>query len=135
MKLCSSPNCENKIKNSYTFCYECNKDNHSICSDTIYSPDGAYTPLQGYKKESIPKTLRNCLWINYYADARTGKCQCCKRENISIDNYHVGHIIAECNHGTTTLDNLIPLCMLCNTSIQKQNVNDFIKKYNIHFGL
>ena len=126
MKLCSTPNCENKIRNSYTFCYECNKDNkdnHSVCSDTIY------------KKESIPKTLRNCLWINYYGDSRTGKCNCCKREWISIDNYHVGHIIAECNQGTTTLDNLIPFCMLCNTSIQKQDVHQFIKKYNLHFGL
>ena len=125
MKKCGSENCEKKIKNSYTFCYECNKDNQSVCSDasTIY------------KKESIPKTIRNCLWINYYSDARIGKCQCCKRETISIDNYHVGHISAEANHGTTTLDNLIPLCMLCNTSIQKQNVHDFIKRYNINFGL
>ena len=58
-----------------------------------------------------------------------------KNVNVVNGRIYVGHIIAECNHGTTTLDNLIPLCMLCNTSIQKQNVKDFIKKYNIHFGL
>ena len=62
MKPCSSPNCTNKVKNSYTYCYDCNiknkDENASISSgsETIY------------KKESIPKTLRNCLWINYFDD-------------------------------------------------------------------
>ena len=126
MKNCQS--CNNKVKNSYTYCYDCNSkrdDNLSIssASDTIY------------KKESIPKTIRNCLWINYFDDKLTGKCKCCLREEISLDCYHVGHIIAEANGGKTQLDNLIPLCMLCNTSIQKQNVHDFIKKYNIHHGV
>ena len=129
MKPCSSPNCINKVKNSYTYCYDCNiknKDENSSISS------GSETI---YKKESIPKTLRNCLWINYFDDKRSGKCRCCLREEISIDNYHVGHVIAEINGGKTTLDNLIPLCMLCNTSIQRQNVYDFIKKYNIHHGV
>ena len=128
MKFCSTENCNNKIKNSYTHCYECNQKN--TISDTSVSSCETI-----YKKESIPKTVRNCLWINYYGDARIGTCQCCKREYISIDNYHVGHIIAEANGGSTSLDNLIPMCMLCNTSIQKQNVHEFVKKYNLHFGL
>jgi hypothetical protein len=123
MKLCDTKNCGNKIKNSYTFCYDCNKDNNSVCSDTIY------------KKEPICKTVRNVLWFIHYGDVRTAKCKCCLVEDISINCYHVGHVIAEANGGKTSMENLLPMCMLCNTSIGKQNVNDFIKKWNLHYRI
>src|SRR5665648_974685 len=120
MKLCLT--CPNKVKNSYNYCYECNKKNDntdiSVSSETIY------------KKETIPKTVRNCVWLNYFGSQRKGKCKCCLRETISIMNFHFGHIKAEINSGTTTLDNLIPICMLCNTSMSRQDMNEFIKNYN-----
>jgi hypothetical protein len=126
MKNCAS--CNNKIKNSYTFCYECNnkKDNNSVCSSSSETI---------YKKESIPKTVRNCIWLNYFGNEREGKCQCCLRETISIMNFHAGHIKAEANGGTTTLDNLKPICMLCNCSTGKYDMHEFILKYNLHWGL
>ena len=62
MKPCSSPNCTNKVKNSYTYCYDCNIKNKDE-SSSISSVSEAI-----YKKESIPKTLRNCLWINFFDD-------------------------------------------------------------------
>ena len=62
-------------------------------------------------------------------------CQCCLREHITIGNFHAGHIIAHANGGLTTLDNLTPLCMLCNTSMSTYDLNEFIKKYNLHHGL
>jgi len=123
MKLCLT--CNNKVKNSYNYCYDCNKksDNTdiSVSSETVY------------KKETIPKTMRNCVWLNYFGSQREGKCKCCLRETISIMNFHCGHIKAEANGGTTTLDNLKPICMLCNTSCGKQDMNEFIKNYNLHW--
>jgi len=62
-------------------------------------------------------------------------CQCCLREQITIGNFHAGHIIAHANGGLTTLDNLTCLCMLCNTSMGTYDLNEFIKKYNLHHGL
>jgi len=126
MKIC--PICtKNQIKNSYQQCFECcKKDDISIKSDD---------DISSYKKETIPKTVRNCLWINYFDDSRTGKCQCCLRENISIDNYAVGHINAEINGGKTSLENLVPICTLCNTSMGRYNMEVFIKKYNLHYRL
>lgn len=107
MKQCSTVTCTNKVKNSYNYCYECNKklnDNSDtlVCTDTIY------------KKETIPKTVRNCVWLNYFSMEREGKCKYCLREIISISNFHCGHIKAFINGGSTTLDNLKPICMLCN---------------------
>ena len=121
MKTC--PKCNIlKVKNSYEMCYTCHnkEDTSSEKNDTI-------------KRETIPKTVRNALWINYYDDRRVGMCQCCKREQISIGNFQAGHIVAHANGGKTTLDNLIPICTLCNLSMGTHNLNDFIKKYNLHY--
>jgi HNH endonuclease len=125
MKKCNSQNCKNLVKNSYQLCYDCNQ---KLDTSTNASTD--------YKKDSIPKTVRNCLWINYFKEnQREGKCQCCLRETISISNFHAGHIQAEINGGKTTLENLKPICQLCNSSMAKHNMDDFIKKYNLHHGL
>ena len=88
-----------------------------------------------YKKEPIPKCVRNALWINYFGDSRTGKCLMCKRESISLSCFQAGHIITEANGGKCSLDNLKPVCQLCNTSSGKMNMEDFIQKYNLHYGL
>jgi len=124
MKLCNI--CKTrKIKNNYTVCYDCNQK-----SDTV-----SETNTVVYKKENIPECVRNCLWINYFKESRVGVCLCCKREQITISNFHAGHIQAEANEGRTALDNLIPLCQLCNLSMATNNVFDFITKYNLHYGL
>ena len=130
MKKCNSQNCKNLVKNSYQLCYDCNQK-----LDVEKTSDVQSTTTD-YKKDSIPKTVRNCLWINYFKEnQREGKCQCCLRETISISNFHAGHIQAEINGGKTTLENLKPICQLCNSSMAKHNMDDFIKKYNLHHGL
>jgi len=124
MKNCQS--CTNKVRNSYTYCYDCNsKRNDNLSS--------SFTSNTIYKKTPIPKTVRNCLWINYFKNKREDKCQCCLREIISISNFHAGHIVSEFKGGTTTLDNLRPICQLCNLSMGTQNMDDFIKKFNLHY--
>ena len=128
MKKCQG--CNNLVKNSYTNCYDCNSKVVKEDKDSGSEPET--TP---YKKETIPKTVRNCLWINYFGSNREGKCCCCKRETISIGNFHAGHIIAEVNGGKTSLDNMRPICMLCNTSMQRSNMDDFIVRYNLNYGL
>jgi 5-methylcytosine-specific restriction endonuclease McrA len=127
MKICQKCNI-NKIKNSYQQCYLCN-----LNDDTVSEPDNDKEIT--HAREPIPKCVRNALWINFFKDARVGMCQCCLRETISIGNFHAGHIKAHANGGSTTLDNLVPICMLCNTSIGKHDLNEFIIKYNLHYGI
>ena len=115
-----------KIKNGYRMCYECNKKD-----DTTSDPE---TTEQPYKKEQIPKCVRNALWINFFKDSRVGLCLCCKREPITISNFHAGHIKAEKNGGKTSLENLKPICPMCNLSMATQDMNEFISRYNLHFG-
>ena len=132
MKICPKCNIFKIKNNSYDVCYTChsNKDDSSE-TETDQPPK----EQQIFKRESIPKCVRNALWINYFKDSRISKCQCCLREEISIGNFHAGHILAHVNGGLSTLDNLVPICMLCNTSMGAYNLNDFMKKYNLHHGL
>ena len=136
IKIC--PQCRmSKITNTkFNTCYECHKFNQhegrqGSAGKESETDDDSEQPI--LKREQLPKTVRNALWINYYDDRRVGMCQCCKREQISIGNFQAGHIIAHANGGKTTLDNLLPICTLCNLSMGTMNLNEFIKKYNLHY--
>jgi hypothetical protein len=83
------------------------------------------------KKEKIPATLKNILWHKYFDTSLTGVCQCCKVELISKAIFDAGHVISEKNGGQVVLENLKPICKLCNSSMGKTNMDDFMKKYGI----
>ena len=142
MKICQKCNI-NKIKNSYQQCYTCNIKDDTSSEQDFHERDLMPEQPEGlslekeipHAREPIPKCVRNALWINFFENQREGKCQCCLRETISIGNFHAGHIKAHANGGSTTLDNLVPICMLCNTSIGKHDLNEFIIKYNLHYGI
>ena len=132
MKICPKCNIFKIKNNSYDVCYTChNYRNDETSSETDQPPK----EIQIFKRESLPKCVRNALWINFFKDARVGMCQCCLREQITIGNFHAGHIVTYANGGETKLNNLTCLCMLCNTSMGTYDLNEFIKKYNLHHGL
>lgn len=80
-------------------------------------------------KKRIPAALRTKVWnTNISEETKIGKCNVCDVK-INFDNFHCGHVISEHNGGEVKLDNLKPLCMLCNTSMGKNNMNDFIELY------
>ena len=125
MHPCKS--CSTLVKNNYQQCFDCNAKDRK--------EDSSSDTENQYKRETLPKCVRNALFINYFKDQRIGLCQCCKRENRTIGNFHAGHIQALINNGSTSLENLVPICMLCNTSMGRYNLNEFIQKYNLHYGL
>jgi hypothetical protein len=86
-----------------------------------------------YKKKSIPLSLKSLVWNKYIGEEKgIGYCQCCRKNIIKQISFHCGHIVSERNGGSTTLNNLIPLCQTCNLSMGKQNMNEFVKKYGFH---
>lgn len=129
----SCPKC-NKLFTSATFklCYACNIQNKTDNDDDEKSDDDIDKNIP-YIKEKIPKAVRNSVWRLYFKNKITGLCQCCKIEKISYASFHSGHIKSEKLGGTTSLDNLKPVCMMCNLSMGQMDMNDFIKKYNMHY--
>jgi len=135
----SCPKC-NKLFTSSTFkyCYECNiknkDDKPTEENDDLKSDDDndKYLP---YIKEKIPKCVRNSVWRLYFKNKITGLCQCCKIEKISYASFHSGHIKSERKGGQTELSNLRPVCQMCNLSMGTMDMDEFIKKYNMHYKL
>lgn len=84
------------------------------------------------KKAIIPKKIKQLVWNKHIGEKNgTGLCMCCKSTTISQMDFNCGHIISEFNGGTLTINNLVPICSLCNSSMGTKNMNDFITKHKL----
>ena len=85
-----------------------------------------------YKKKSIPLVLKRKLWDKYFGEQNgIAQCPCCKMSQISTFSFHCGHIISEKCGGLLVLDNLIPLCQSCNSSMGMKSYTEFCKEIGI----
>jgi len=50
-------------------------------------------------------------------DTRRGTCPICNERDIRIEDFQCGHDIAEAKGGGLNIDNLFPVCSLCNQSM------------------
>ncbi len=94
------------------------------------------TAKMGYKQTSesyktIPKTLRVQVW-NKYIGVQIGEtnCPCCGVIKISPFSFVCGHVIAEAKGGDISLQNLRPICSVCNGSMGTRNMFDFMKEFS-----
>ena len=85
------------------------------------------------KKKTIPKVMKDLCWSKYVGDT-VGKtrCMCCETNEIKMNDFQCGHVIAEANGGTITVNNLRPICKACNVSMGTENLNEF--KIRCGFG-
>ena len=82
------------------------------------------------RKRTIPKVLKINVW-NYYIGKEIGsaKCMCCQECEIIQGHFEAGHVISERDGGATTIENLRPICSLCNKSMGAQNMLEFMQEY------
>ena len=79
-------------------------------------------------KKQIPKKLRIEVWNKYIGESiGKAKCKCCEISDITQLTFHCGHIIAEAKGGDVNIDNLLPICGMCNGSMGTTNLYDFQK--------
>ena len=83
------------------------------------------------KKARIPKSLKESVWSEYIG-LNNGKamCMCCNKKEITQFSFHCGHVISEANGGELKLENMRPICELCNKSMKTTNLNDFKELIN-----
>ena len=82
------------------------------------------------KSSKIPKKLCEQVWINTFGKPPTFPCSIawCSEE-ISCFDYQTGHNIPLSKGGETTLENLLPICARCNTSMGNQyTIDEWNKK-------
>jgi len=86
------------------------------------------------RKKTIPKVVKDLSWNKWIGeDVAKHPCLCCRVNEIRMNNFHCGHVQAEANGGTTTVDNLRPICRACNLSMGTENMNEF--KARCGFGV
>lgn len=81
---------------------------------------------QKYKKVKIPAALREQVWIKSNGPRFQSKCTVnwCKNR-INVFDFQCGHRHAESAGGSTTLDNLVPLCARCNLSMGTMHLDEW----------
>jgi 5-methylcytosine-specific restriction endonuclease McrA len=73
------------------------------------------------KKATIPKALREQVWIQNVGQKFENKClvEWCQNK-MNVFDFHVGHNIPESKGGATNITNLKPICARCNLSMGSQ---------------
>lgn len=80
-------------------------------------------------RRAIPKAIKTALWDIYHPGKLKGKCYCCKNE-IDARSFEAGHIIPHCQDGPDTVDNLVPICRVCNNSMGSMHLNEYMARYH-----
>ena len=81
------------------------------------------------ERKNIPYSLRINIWNTYIGKSiREGKCYVCD-EDINLEAFECGHNISVHNGGKNTIQNLRPICGMCNKSMGSVNMDDWIEMY------
>jgi len=100
--------------------------------DSEGDPDPEEDPDSGaYKKKSIPVNLRIKVWKYYHGIAPEAECWVGCGDKITFSTFHCGHILAEKKGGRATLENLIPICQRCNSSMGTDHMFDFASSHGL----
>lgn len=78
------------------------------------------------KRTSVYKNVKSDSWDKYTNKQFAVHCICCNYNQITVHNFHAGHIISHANGGSSSIDNIMPLCSSCNLSMSSKNMEDFI---------
>lgn len=102
--------------------------NIEIISEKSSTPRISRTPR---KKSKIPKSLKSAVW-NRYIGKQHGEAYCpiCKDRTIQKEHFFAGHVVSEHHGGEVSVDNLRPICSLCNSSMSTTNMEEYVKKYH-----
>lgn len=106
--------------------------NHLLLTETKEDPkeEKDYEIVVKKTKEKIPATVRNAVWVNYIGPIKaTSMCFCCNSNPISISVFECGHIKSEHDGGKVHIDNLRPICGLCNKSMGTKDMVKFMQTY------
>lgn len=78
----------------------------------------------------ISQSLRQKVWFKYSNNKLNIKCICCNMNEINSFNFECGHIQPASKGGQCNIDNLVPICSLCNKSMGNLNMKHFMKQNN-----
>lgn len=82
--------------------------------------------------KSIPQAIRKLVWFKYVGcNKPSAKCYCCNVTPITFFDFECGHVIAKSKGGENTVENLRPICGLCNRSMGNQHMTEFQSEHGL----
>ncbi len=76
-----------------------------------------------YRKRPINPHVKRETWNWWWGvQEERALCWCCLKRPISKSSFHAGHVVAQVKGGTTSPDNLRPICGKCNISMGVENM-------------
>lgn len=78
-----------------------------------------------YKKATIPKAVREQVWLQTFGKVYEHKCYISWCQNkVTVFDFHVGHNKPESHGGSLDLNNLLAICSRCNQSMSDKYTID-----------
>ena len=89
------------------------------------------SPVEKSSSSRISAPLKRAVWDKYIGrEIGVGKCFCCKTEEIRQLHFECGHVESVNAGGATSVENLRPICSLCNKSMGTKNMMVYMKENN-----
>jgi 5-methylcytosine-specific restriction endonuclease McrA len=76
---------------------------------------------------TVPKQLKNKIWLNTFGEQTNGLCYCCGLTKLHITHFEAGHIISKAQGGDLSEENLRPVCSACNKGTSFKNMKDYAR--------
>lgn len=80
------------------------------------------------KRRSIPKGVKEDLWIRHFGKKYKGNCLVCNSV-IDTKRFEAGHVKSVANGGSDNISNLKPICTKCNRAMGTMNLNEYKQVY------
>ncbi len=128
-KICKTKNIQNDVLNT-------NEDTQSLLDKIKKLEDeNSLLKIETKKpnyKSKLNSVLRFAVWNSVIGHkVAVHKCLCCNSNEISQQNFDCGHIVSRNNGGEDIIDNLVPICGSCNSSMGSIDMDSFIKTLTV----
>ncbi len=97
-------------------------------------PASKYRTTSNHSRSShrIRHNIRQLVWNTHVGQSRgQALCFCCQATAISCFDFECGHIVARSRGGPDSVENLRPICGLCNRSMGTCNMFDFQRQHQL----
>src|SRR5579864_9088297 len=84
--------------------------------------------MKTVSRPRVSKSMRLLIWDRYIGlDRGSTPCPCCGTVIYQL-NFEAGHIVPFSKGGSTKVNNLMPICSLCNKSMGNKNFFVFLRE-------
>jgi len=108
--------------------FEKNENNIIQKNENNESNDDKKYYYEKNKKNTIPKKIRDMLWIKTFGENQYGYCRICD-EKFTYITFVAAHNISRANGGSDNISNLVCLCSGCNSAMGPNNLEDYVDRF------